>query len=53
MTSTIKQNCDHKVLASVVNYDDKCEATIWCVNLTLSFTIVIFFVIKAAGTPTL
>jgi hypothetical protein len=42
MTSTIKLNYDHKVLTSVVNYDHKCVATIWCVNLTLSFTIVIF-----------
>ena len=31
MTSTIKLNYDHKALASVVNCDRKCDATIWSV----------------------
>ncbi len=40
MTSTIKLNYPHKALACVINYDHKCDATIWSVNLMLSFTIV-------------
>ncbi len=41
MVSIIKLNYDHKALACVVNYDRKHDATIWSVNLTVSFTIVI------------
>ncbi len=40
MASTIKQNYDHRASASVINYDRKCDATIWSVNLSLSFMIV-------------
>ncbi len=42
MASTIKLNSDHKALACVVNYDCKFDTTIWSINLTLSFTIVIY-----------
>jgi hypothetical protein len=31
MASTIKLKYDHKALASVVNFDHKCDATIWSV----------------------
>ncbi len=42
MTSTIKLNYNCKALAIVVNYDRKCDATIWNINLTSSsFTIII------------
>jgi hypothetical protein len=41
MASIIKLNYDRKTLASVVYYDHKHNATIWSVNLTLSFTIAI------------
>jgi hypothetical protein len=41
MVSTIKLNFDHKALASVINYDRKCDTTMWSMNLTLSITIII------------
>ncbi len=31
MASTIKLNYDRKALASVINYDHKCDATIWSI----------------------
>jgi hypothetical protein len=33
MTSTIKLNYDRKALASAINCDRKCDATIWSVNM--------------------
>ncbi len=41
MSNTIKLNYNRKVLASVVNYHHKRDTTIWNVNLTLLFTIII------------
>jgi hypothetical protein len=41
IVSTIGLNYNPKALDSVINYDRKRDATIWSVNLTLSFTIVI------------
>ncbi len=35
MTSTIKHNYHYKALACVINYDHKCDATNWSVNLML------------------
>jgi hypothetical protein len=32
MASTIKLNNDHKALLSVINYDRKCDATIWSIT---------------------
>jgi hypothetical protein len=32
MASTIKLNYDCKALASVINYDRKCDVTIWSVT---------------------
>ncbi len=41
MASTIKLNNDSKVLATVINYNRKCDNTIWSANMMSSFTIVI------------
>jgi hypothetical protein len=49
MVSTVKLNYDCKALASVINYARKFVATIWSVNLTLSFTIVSLFIIEGTG----
>ncbi len=49
MVSTIELNYVCKALASVNNYDRKCDATIWSVNLTLSFTIVNLFIKEGTG----
>ncbi len=35
MSCTIKLNYDRKDLAGVVNYNRKCDATIWSVNLSI------------------
>jgi hypothetical protein len=43
MASTLKLNYGDKALANVINYDHKCDAIIWRVNLMLSFTILICF----------
>ncbi len=29
MDSTMKWNCNHEALASVINYDHKCDTTLW------------------------
>jgi hypothetical protein len=49
MASAINLNYNHKAIASVVNYDCKCDATIWSVNLTSTFTIVNVFIIQATA----
>ncbi len=49
MVNTIKLNYDCKALDIAVSYDRKCDATIWSVNLTLSFTIVNLFIIEGTG----
>ncbi len=41
MANTVNLNNDHEALASVVNYNCKRDVTIWCANLTSSFTMVI------------
>jgi hypothetical protein len=50
MASAIKLNYNCKALASVVNYDHKRDATMWCVSLTSSFTIIIGLSYRPNGT---
>jgi hypothetical protein len=47
--STTKLNYDCKALASVINYHCECDTTIWIINLTSSFTIVICLQYRPLG----
>jgi len=42
MASIIELNYDCKAVASVLNYNRKCDDTIWSINMTSSIMIVIF-----------
>ncbi len=46
MASALKLNYNCKALASGINYDRKCDATIWSINLISLFTTVIFSLYK-------
>jgi hypothetical protein len=49
MASTVKLNNDCEALPSVINYDRKCDATIWSVNQMSSCDV---FIIQATGSFT-
>jgi hypothetical protein len=44
MASTIKLNYDRKALASVINYDRKCDATIWLIPTIIIYSCKTFIV---------